>query len=234
MKMKIKALIFDIDSTLFDRIKAQGIILEKITGLYPQLFGSLRKEVILDTFLESDRIATDAFDAGAPSEVLRDLRSKYFLKSLGLSEDYANDITDAYVRQYPHIFAPVDGAIEIIEKAKRFKLGAISNGLPDVQYRKLETLGIRDKFDCIILSEEVNIRKPDPRIFLLAAEALALSPAECLFTGDSYNSDIVGAEGAGMHTCWLCQNKLYPENTTVQADFVVNNYKEMEKILDNL
>jgi putative hydrolase of the HAD superfamily len=234
MKMKINALIFDIDSTLYDREKAQVPILEKIIRLYPQLFGSLKKEVILDAFLESDRIAVEAFDAGAPSEALRDLRSKFFLKSLGLSEDYADDITDTYVREYPHVFAPVDGAIDIIEKAKRFKLGAVSNGLPDVQYRKLETLGIRDKFDCIILSEEVNIRKPDPRIFLLAAEALNVSPSECLFTGDSYNSDILGAKGVGMYSCWLCQNKPYPENAIVQADFVVNNYKEMEKILDNL
>jgi putative hydrolase of the HAD superfamily len=234
MKMKIKALIFDIDSTLYDRKKAQVSILEKIIALYPMLFCSLKKERVLEAFLESDRIAVEAFDAGAPSGGLRDLRSKLFLKSVGLSEEYADDITDTYVREYPHVYAPVDGAVEIIEKAKRFKLGAVSNGLPDVQYRKLETLGIRDKFDCIILSEEVNIRKPDPRIFLLAAEALGLSPVECLFTGDSYNSDVVGAKRAGMYACWLRQNKSYPENATVQADFVVNNYEEMEKILDNL
>jgi HAD superfamily hydrolase (TIGR01549 family) len=234
MKMKIKALIFDIDSTLFDRKKAQLPILEKIVALYPTLFCSLKKEQILEAFLESDRIACEAFDAGAPSEALRDMRSKLFLKSLGLPENHADDITETYVREYPHVFAPVDGAVEIIEKAKRFKLGAVSNGLPDVQYRKLETLGIRDKFGCIILSEEVNIRKPDPRIFLLAVEALGLSPAECLFTGDSYSSDVVGAKGAGMYACWLRQDKPYPENPTVKADYVVNNFKEMEKILDNL
>jgi putative hydrolase of the HAD superfamily len=234
MKNNTKALIFDIDSTLFDRKKAQVLILEKIIELFPEMFSSSKKALILEAFLESDRIACEAFDDGAPSGGLRDMRSRIFLRSLGLSEDYANDITGAYVREYPNVYAPVEGAVEIIgmiKKCGQFKLGAVSNGLPDVQYRKLETLGIRDKFDSIILSEEVNIRKPDTRIFLLAAEALGIQPSECLFTGDSYSSDVVGAKGAGMRACWLRQDKPYPENAAVQPDFIVNSYQEMEEIL---
>jgi HAD superfamily hydrolase (TIGR01509 family) len=72
-----------------------------------------------------------------------------------------------------------------------------------VQLRKLDTLGIRHVFSCIVLSEEFGIRKPDPRIFFHAAGLLGVSPSECLYIGDSYKNDITGSRAAGMLSCWF-------------------------------
>ncbi len=68
---------------------------------------------------------------------------------------------------------PVPGAVSVVkELSGRFRLGVISNGSPDVQYRKLEAIGLGGIFACVLLSEEIGIRKPDPRIFHIAANAL--------------------------------------------------------------
>jgi len=229
---KIKAILFDIDDTLYDRNLAQSMILERIVEKLPHVFESLPMDRVLRAFLESDRVATEAFYAGAPSEGLRDARSRHFLRLLGVKEDAAETVTEIYVREYPDINAPVEGAIRLVkESGRRFKTGAISNGFPDVQYRKLETIGLRDAFKCIVLSEEIGIRKPDPRIFRQAAGLLGVPCVSCLYVGDSYNSDIVGAKSAGMTTCWLCRDEAFPENPQIHTDYAVCSLDNLQRII---
>jgi HAD superfamily hydrolase (TIGR01549 family) len=230
----IKAVLFDIDDTLFDRSKAQAIILGLIVKRFPRLFQSLNSDRIMEAFMESDRLTVEAFAAGVSSDGLRDARSRHFLRLLGLREDYADAVTDTYVREYPSVNAPVSGAVPLVKAlSRRFKVGVVSNGLPDVQYRKLETIGLRDIFSCIVLSEEIGIRKPDPRIFNHAAGLLRVTLSECLYVGDSYTNDIIGAKAVGMSTCWLCRAQSHPEDISINADHVVSNMKEVIQILIN-
>lgn len=58
-------------------------------------------------------------------------------------------------------------------------------------------------FDNVIESAVVGVRKPDPQIFVLGAEALGLKPDETVVIGDSYDKDIVPARQAGCHAIWL-------------------------------
>ena len=53
-------------------------------------------------------------------------------------------------------------------------------------------------FDAVVISGEVGMRKPDPRIFLLAAERLGLEPADCVFV-DDFRENVEAAERVGMH-----------------------------------
>jgi putative hydrolase of the HAD superfamily len=235
MKSNIKAILFDIDDTLFDRNKAQVMILDNIIKRFPQAFQFMEKKRVLEAFLESDRVSTEAFAAGAPSEGLRDLRSRHFLRLLDITEEYAGAITEIYVREYPFVNALVDGAVSLVKaSSRRFKVGVVSNGLPDVQYQKLKTIGLRDIFACIVLSEEIGIRKPDPGIFRRAADLLQLPPSQCLYIGNSYTDDIIGAKAAGMSTCWFCRDASYPENALVHTDYVIEHLEEFHRIIKEL
>jgi len=232
MEKNLKAVLFDLDDTLFDRNWAQGMVLELIVKQLPHIFNVFEMESVIEAFIESDRLTTEDFEAGAPSEGLRGARSRQFLRLLGIQEDYANTITEIYVRDYPTVNAPMPGAIPLVkELSKRFQVGVVSNGMPDVQYRKLETMGLRDVFSCIVLSEEIGIRKPDPRIFYHATQFLHMQPRECLYVGDSYTNDIVGAKNAGMLACWLNREPSTPENEDVPTDFVISKLEELAKIL---
>jgi HAD superfamily hydrolase (TIGR01509 family) len=232
MKKNIKAVLFDVDETLFDRNLAQRAVLEIIVKQLPGVFDAFKPERVLEAFLESDRIMTADFNAGAPSEGLRNMRSELFLRLLGTSEDYVTTITELYVRNYPTVMAPVDGAIPIVkELSLRFKVGVVSNGFPDVQYRKLETIGLRDLFSCIVLSEEFGIRKPNAKIFHHATSLLHMQPSECLYVGDSYTNDVIGAKTAGMQACWLNRESLKPQDEIIKADFIINKLEELPEIL---
>ena len=230
---KIKAIIFDVDETLFDRVLAQQAVLELIVRQLPQVFRGYDPRRVLAAFLESDQLYTDMFNSGAPSEGSRDKRSKLFLQLLGIDEKYTVKITELYVRYYPTVTAHVDGAIQVVkELARKFKLGVISNGFTDVQYRKLETMGLRDLFACIVLSEEIGIRKPDPRIFLRAASLLHRQPQECLYVGDSYANDVIGAKTAGMLACWLNRAAVKMTDEKIKPDFIITKFAELPVLLE--
>ena len=111
-------------------------------------------------------------------------------------------------------------------------MGIISNGSPDVQYRKLKTLGIKHLFDCILLSEKVGIRKPDPKIFWKATTSLAKEPEECLYVGDSYERDVLGAKKAGMRACWFNPRGLRLPQEDVEPDFEIGALDHIPEILD--
>ena len=233
MNKKIKAVLFDVDETLFDRMLAQKAVLELIVRQLPQIFRDFPLESVLAAFLKSDQITTDMFNSGAPSEGSRDRRSKLFLQLLGINQKYTAKITELYVKDYPGVKAHVDGAIPVIkELSHKFKLGVVSNGFTDVQYRKLEAMGLRDLFSCIVLSEEFGIRKPDPRIFHQAALLLHMQPQECLYVGDSYTNDVIGAKNAGMQACWLNRAAQKIPDEKIKPDYIIANFAELPVLLE--
>jgi len=232
MKTKIEAILFDVDDTLFDRNLAQVKILQIIVDSLPEIFGAIDIKRVAKAFSESDRLTVAEFDSGMPSEGLRDRRSRLFLRLLDLPESFADKITEIYVRQLPVVNTPVAGAVRLVgELSGKYILGVVSNGLPDVQYRKLESIGLRPLFSCIVLSEEVGIRKPDPRIFLRAAQVLHRLPAQCLYIGDTYASDIIGAKNAGMQACWFNRTKSSLPSNEIKPDFVIKELLEIPGLL---
>lgn len=83
-----------------------------------------------------------------------------------------------------------------------YQLGLISNWDPSCR-RVLEETGLDQFLNPVVVSSEVGMEKPDPRIF---QEALALcdqQPAHCLYVGDNYYDDGRGAEAVGMPFCIL-------------------------------
>src|SRR5690606_31963125 len=62
----------------------------------------------------------------------------------------------------------------------------------------LERLGLKRRFDFVLTSAEAGWRKPHPRIFALALEALDVPAERVAYVGDSYDDDVLGARDAGM------------------------------------
>lgn len=58
-----------------------------------------------------------------------------------------------------------------------------------------------------VTSEDVRSYKPRPEIFLRAMEIMGTLPEEVLHVGDSLSSDVAGAKGLGINTCWLNRNR---------------------------
>jgi putative hydrolase of the HAD superfamily len=85
------------------------------------------------------------------------------------------------------------------------RLGVVSNadGLVASRLAEVELLqvgpGPGAAVECVIDSGAVGVMKPDPRIFVLALDAMGLTPSECWYVGDTPGIDVVGARRAGLH-----------------------------------
>ena len=90
--------------------------------------------------------------------------------------------------------------------AAKYPLTIISNGFKEVQYYKFSHSGLEKYFTHTIISEEVGINKPNPRLFEIALERNGVSASDALMIGDSYTSDIEGAKAANIDQLWICQN----------------------------
>lgn len=71
-------------------------------------------------------------------------------------------------------------------------------------------MGLIRRTRCLFVSEAFGGEKPNPAIFLAAAQCLGAEPAQTLFAGDHPVNDIVGAQKAAMQTAWLPRGKPCP------------------------
>jgi FMN phosphatase YigB (HAD superfamily) len=206
---KTGAVLFDVDDTLYDRATAQVQLLSAIVRELPSLFAGIDGNAAHAAFQESDRLVSARLDRREPIDEPRLERWKIFLGLLGLDPSHAARVNAIYLASYAGVCPAVPHAVACLSMlAARVPLGVVSNGFVDIQYRKLEALGIRNLFSSIVLSDELGIRKPDVRIFQEAMRQIGKPPRECLYVGDSYKYDIAGAAAAGMQTCWFRRREI--------------------------
>jgi len=111
-----------------------------------------------------------------------------------------------------------DRAVETLEalRGSGYRLACVSNA--DGRVRALlEGAGLAPLLEFVVDSFEAGVEKPNPRIFHMASDRLAIQPAECAYVGDIYEIDVVGAEAAGM-TALLIGDGPAPDGVRRVAD----------------
>lgn len=116
-------------------------------------------------------------------------------------------------------------------EAMGIKLGVISNHHDGSSLmRSLRRYGIEPRFNPIVISEKVDIRKPDPAIFRLCLSAMNVKPEQAIYVGDAPEFDVAGARATGM-TSILIGNKGADGPV---PDFAVDGMEEIPPIVANL
>jgi epoxide hydrolase-like predicted phosphatase len=113
-----------------------------------------------------------------------------FAKRLGLGE--ASDLIDSMFRG----MRPDELMVAAVRDARSsgIRTGLVSNSWSTSHYdRHL----LAELFDAVVISAEVGMHKPQPEIYLLAADRLGLAPARCVFV-DDLRENCAGAEAVGM------------------------------------
>jgi HAD superfamily hydrolase (TIGR01509 family) len=124
---------------------------------------------------------------------------------LGLDDDSLRLFLAAEHAAWEPGIALVGTAHALLEslRDRGLKLAIVANHWPEPAWvfrEEIERLGVAERVDAIVLSGEVGVRKPDPRIFLAALAALGVEPAEAAFVGDRLEADVAGAAALGMTT----------------------------------
>ena len=175
-------------------------------------------------------------------------------KKLCLTEkDIYNEIQKASILQAPQFItvidkykfenvAPYRSELEklydeapavISALSKKYELGIIANQ-PSGLKKSLEEFGILKYFKYIISSGDVQIAKPDIRIFKYALNVAKCEPDEACMIGDRLDNDIYPAKCLGMKTVWIKQGfgaLQEPLSEFEKSDYIVKNLSELLTIL---
>lgn len=115
-------------------------------------------------------------------------------------------------------------------RARGWRVAVVTNGGADVQRAKLDHLGLLPFLDACCISGELGIRKPDPRIFEIAASRCGRAAADAWMVGDG-EADILGAHGAGIRSIWLHRARAWPR-ADVRANHTASGLLEALALLD--
>lgn len=142
------------------------------------------------------------------------------------------ELNRSYMQAMADICSLLPGAQALIDALKgKVRMGIITNGFADLQMVRLERTGLAPHFEHIIISEEVGIAKPDPRIFAHALEKMGNPDKKrVLMVGDNPQSDILGGLNIGVETCWL---NLHGADTPqdIQPHYQVSSLDELQALL---
>lgn len=138
-------------------------------------------------------------------------------RALGLEEATCSEIGERLATSHGerHVWCRLEPeAPRVIDALKRQGLlvAVISNTEDGRLIDSLAASGISDRFDLLIDSHIVGHRKPDPAIFRLTLERLALEAHEAAYVGDSYVHDALAARAVGLRGILLDPLDLHPES----------------------
>ncbi|MGA7219636.1 MAG: HAD family phosphatase [Candidatus Sulfotelmatobacter sp.] len=111
------------------------------------------------------------------------------------------ELIDAWINRQPEMVAgAIDGTVEILGdlRARRVPLYAVSNWSAETFPISLERFEFLRWFDGIVLSGEVRLNKPDPRIFHHFFEKHAIDPSRAVYI-DDLPKNVEAAAALGMH-----------------------------------
>lgn len=133
----------------------------------------------------------------------------FYQNALSIPQEGLPALQTVICRQYTRTYTLMPDARKLLAalKAKGLKLGIVSNNYASIR-QTLDELGVTDFFDCIVISEEVSLQKPDPAIIRLACGQCGAEPHETLYVGD-HPFDITCAHGAGAKAAWMPPNRWY-------------------------
>lgn len=154
-----------------------------------------------------------------PIPAMRELRAKVACERLDLAHDFTTQrqltlrqafascgVEDAPIDALWEIYFAARNSVELFPDslpalqriATRWPLASLTNGNADLQ-----RVGIHTHFAHHVCARDSGMAKPDPRIFLAAAEQLGVAPQQILHVGDDPAMDVAGARDAGLRTAWL-------------------------------
>jgi putative hydrolase of the HAD superfamily len=216
---KIKAVIFDMDNTLFDFVAAKLHACQRVA----EFMGRSDGKMLFDYFLHGRH----GFEN---HENIRD----YLVDRCSFSEEAFTACVSIYQKEKLSILVPYPGIHDILQEIHRkpMKMAVLTDAHHDNAILRLEKLDLRRFFDHIITTDMTGTKKPAFEPFLLALEMLGTVPEETLLIGDSIRRDIAPGKTLGMITAYARYGDRNIRSSEIcQPDVIFNSVQDIADIL---
>ena len=225
--MKIKAIIFDLDDTLYD---CTGTLVEDARK---RACRKMSEWVKIDAEKLHARMKELYEKYGPRCDVFNKIAEEFAIAD----ERFIEDAMMAYNEGEIGEIELFPGAKEMLIKLrKKYKLILVTSGVYERQKKKIEILGLKDKFDMIMINNILtDSTKEDD--FEDVLEKYDLKPKEVLCVGDRIHSEIKTGNRMGMITVQVLHGRfknLKPKNAMEEPDYKISSITELSKLLEKI
>jgi HAD superfamily hydrolase (TIGR01549 family) len=233
-----RAVLFDLDDTLFDHRRSSAAALRSVQNAYDCF-----RHVVFSDF---ERRHSGFLEEMHPAVVsgrldMDDARRERFRRlfaSFGVTavEDTCAAAASLYRTEYLAARKAMEGAEALLQAIrKEARVGIVSNNMLQEQKEKLEFCRLAAYVDALVVSEETGVSKPEPEIFQIALDALGVQPESAVMVGDSWDADIVGARRTGMRAIWFNPLRVpcpEPDSTVPQLHAFLPTAAAVKAVID--
>lgn len=225
--MTYRVLLLDADGTLLDFKKSEEVGLREVF----REFQIPDKEACRTYYLALNERLWAEFEEGIISKQhIFEVRFQMMLDHFHLSGDgiAMEHRYREWLNQGSHI---IPGAYELIEQlAKHYELYIVTNGVSKTQYLRLAASDLQPFFQQVFVSEDIGYQKPQKEYFDYVLSHIHAAPADMLLIGDSLSSDILGANQAGIASCWFNPDQISNDGR-IKPMYEIQRLEDVWKIL---
>lgn len=236
MKNSINGVLFDLDDTLWDFHANAQTALEYIWRMI-QHKGHLAEsqhDIFMNVYQKHNtKLWTEYREGRRDAASIRTTRFILSAADVGVSVDHrmAEELAQAFLAHLYEGKILIAGAREILNYLKaNYKIGLITNGFSQGLCR-LKTCQLEPFFDFVLCSEDYGHPKPHPGIFQHAVTSLGLKPHHCIYVGDNYDGDIIGAKKAGLKAIYFNLHHKNVDDNVIKPDAIITNLAQLKTLL---
>lgn len=229
--MKPKFIYFDLDDTLLNHKKAEQAGLRDVHKHFNDDFEGIAEDYLIDTYHYVNKGLWEEYGRGEiDRHILHRRRFEETFKGIGVDHNLYEEAGEVYLDFYRNHWEWIEGAKEAYHSiAEHYRVGIITNGFSETQRLKLSQFDFEKTASHIVISEDVGVMKPHPKVFEYATELAEVERHEILYVGDSLTSDVVGSHNAGWKVAWYTSHPT-PEGEKL-ADLIFDKYDELIEYL---
>ncbi len=238
--MNIRTLLFDVNGTLVDIetdeslgeiyraiahfLMYQGISLHRweVRDLYFQIM-QRQRAASAEKFVEWDAVSVwHEFVQKTGSDFTRALPPEKLAQLPLFLAELHRGIARKRLRLYPQVQETLE------QLSSHYRMAIVSDAQSAYANSELRAVGILNYFNPVIVSGDYGYRKPDPRLFQKALDALEVQPEHALYIGNDLYHDILGAQQVGMKTIFVSYTtRVNSTIETVVPDYIIFTFPEL-------
>jgi YjjG family noncanonical pyrimidine nucleotidase len=229
----IKVLLWDVDGTLLDFLKAEYESIKQCFEVFD--LGKCTDEMV-ERYSIINKKYWEMLERGeiTKPEVLVGRFTEFF-ETEGIDTSIASSFNKEYQNRLGETIVFCDDSYELIKEFKKeYKQYGVTNGTKIAQDKKLSKSGLIHLFDDVFISEVVGVEKPGIAFFEYVWDRIGTyEKNEIMIIGDSLTSDMKGGNNAGIKTCWYNPKKAVNDKG-VHVDYEIDNLQLLPEILKSL
>jgi len=213
--MNIKAIIFDVDGVLVDTVPYHF-------EAWRRMFEEQGVKFTFEDYVQ--KVNGLPRDTGVKN-ILTDLKDEELVSLADKKQDY---FLDAFVQKPPK---PLKGVIPFLKHLNKLEIVAVAASSSKNAPFVLDRMGIADYLHSTVSGHDFKNPKPDPEIFLTAAQRAGVEPEYCVVVEDAL-AGVQAAKNGGMYSVGLLHSQ--DEQIKKEAHLSIHSLQEYKKIIEFL